>query len=298
MQDLKSNRFKTRVTSSFFKDFLKLGLHLGHSNKKSVNKQFILGRRENRNLLNLELTIRLFQRRLQFLFKLNKEKTPVIWWVGTNRTTRPILKKIATAVLSEKNTKSNSKNVFLTRSWIPGLLTNEATFQSITRRFLQQNSNLISNLRAKEKLLLELKLLRKLNLSFFRQRKKGDRFLDFLSIALQTQGFFQKPDLIIFLNPGENQVALQEARLIMIPTLGFIDCNSESKVLYSIPIRDDNVKGLHFCCNLLLKALNINLRLEKEENRKTNSIAEKKLNSYYWTKVNKEFLSFYSNNKN
>jgi small subunit ribosomal protein S2 len=284
----------SRTTSVLLKKFITLGLHLGHNNKTLVNSKFLLGRRGDRSILDLEITIGLFQRSLRFLQKINKKST-VIWWVGTNGRTRPVLKKIALATLeSEEDIKST--NIFLTRSWIPGLLTNESTFQSITRRFVQNNNLLSAKFEPKEKLLHDPKTLRNLNLSFFRQRKKGNRFLDFLSIVLQGKGLFNTPDLIIIINPKENKVALEEAHFINIPTIGFVDSDFNSaNVTYPIPIRDDNSEGLIFCCDFFLKALEIQLPEQAELSlKKRKSLKQKSFNRTYWSKVKKEHLNFHS----
>ena len=92
----------------------------------------------------------------------------------------------------------------------------------------------------------------------FRQRKKGLRFKQVISLAIQSKGQFRTPDLLIILNPRENQVALKEAQILGIPVIALLDRNVCVKnIIYPIPINDDSLKGVKLWLGLVIEALKL-----------------------------------------
>jgi small subunit ribosomal protein S2 len=82
-----------------------------------------------------------------------------------------------------------------------------------------------------------------------------------LNYVFQSKGDFKLPDLLIILNPKENYTALLEAQKINIPTIIFIDSDfklNSNQLSYVIPINDDNLKAISFCCNLFIKSMPTN----------------------------------------
>ncbi len=64
-----------------------------------------------------------------------------------------------------------------------------------------------------------------------------------------------KPDLLVVLNPKENDNALREAMATGIPTIGIIDTDSEpSLVTYQIPANDDSLRTVTLIAGVLSKA--------------------------------------------
>lgn len=64
-----------------------------------------------------------------------------------------------------------------------------------------------------------------------------------------------RPDLIVVLNPTENRIALNEAAVVRVPTIGIIDTDSEpSLVTYPIPANDDSTRSINFLCGILARA--------------------------------------------
>ncbi|CAB4427586.1 unnamed protein product [Rhizophagus irregularis] len=61
-----------------------------------------------------------------------------------------------------------------------------------------------------------------------------------------------KPDLLVLLNPLENEIALEEARYGNIPTIGIVDTDFDpSKVTWPIPANDDSVRGIELLAGIL-----------------------------------------------
>jgi small subunit ribosomal protein S2 len=64
-----------------------------------------------------------------------------------------------------------------------------------------------------------------------------------------------KPDLVICLNPRENQVLLRECGIHNIPTIGIIDTNTDpTTVTYPIPANDDSLRCVQTIAMVLARA--------------------------------------------
>jgi small subunit ribosomal protein S2 len=64
-----------------------------------------------------------------------------------------------------------------------------------------------------------------------------------------------KPDLVICLNPRENEVLLNECGILMIPTIGIIDTNTDpSLVTYPVPANDDSLRCVQTIAMALARA--------------------------------------------
>lgn len=64
-----------------------------------------------------------------------------------------------------------------------------------------------------------------------------------------------KPDLVICLNPIENEVLLHECGLHNIPTIGIIDTDADpTRVTYPIPANDDSLRCVQLIAGVLGKA--------------------------------------------
>ncbi|KAK2763825.1 28S ribosomal protein S2, mitochondrial [Arachnomyces sp. PD_36] len=64
-----------------------------------------------------------------------------------------------------------------------------------------------------------------------------------------------KPDLVVCLNPLENEVLLHECGLNNIPTIGVIDTDADpTRVTYPIPANDDSMRCIHTIVGILGRA--------------------------------------------
>ncbi|CAG8448766.1 2421_t:CDS:2, partial [Acaulospora colombiana] len=60
------------------------------------------------------------------------------------------------------------------------------------------------------------------------------------------------PDLIVLLNPVENEIVLREARQSNVPTIGIVDTDfNPTKVTWPIPANDDSVRGVELIAGVL-----------------------------------------------
>ncbi|CAG8646934.1 4010_t:CDS:2, partial [Ambispora leptoticha] len=98
-----------------------------------------------------------------------------------------------------------------------------------------------------------------------------------------------KPDLMIILNPIENQIAIAEAHSANIPTIGIVDSDFDpGRVSYPIPANDDSVRSVELIAGVLSVAardgLNHRRKIEGDlEKKKQQEITQKGVGN--WNKV-------------
>ncbi|OZJ06297.1 hypothetical protein BZG36_00681 [Bifiguratus adelaidae] len=64
-----------------------------------------------------------------------------------------------------------------------------------------------------------------------------------------------KPDVMVIMNPMENEIALSEAVLHHIPTIALVDSNYDPrKVTFPIPANDDSIRGVELLARVLSEA--------------------------------------------
>lgn len=85
------------------------------------------------------------------------------------------------------------------------------------------------------------------------------------------------PDLIILLNPVENEIVLKEAKQCNVPTIGVVDTNFDPmKVSWPIPANDDSVRGIELIAGVLSVAARDGLLHRYEMLKKIEELRTKK----------------------
>jgi small subunit ribosomal protein S2 len=110
-----------------------------------------------------------------------------------------------------------------------------------------------------------------------RHDKKIDEYEDMLS---QGRHQVMRPDLVVCMNPLENEVLLHECGLFTIPTIGVIDTDANPAwVTYPIPANDDSLRSIALISGLLAHAA-------KEGQRQRIEVAESGRTTYKFDAVN------------
>ena len=74
-----------------------------------------------------------------------------------------------------------------------------------------------------------------------------------------------RPDLVVCLNPLENEVCLHECGLYTVPTIGVIDTDANpSWVTYPIPANDDSMRSISLIAGVLSRAAEDGQKMRKE----------------------------------
>ena len=199
-------------------------IHIGHD--RSVwnfwSSSFLFGERHNQHIINITKSLFFMKKVLKILVSLSNNNGTVLF-VST---------KTDQARLLEPFLPKN--HLFISSSWVGGLLTN----------WFSLSNSLIQNSLKKEKSLKKL------------FRKKTRILKMFKGFLVSGDLITKLPDLIIFLNVNENQLAIKEAEKLGIPTIGIVDSNTDCRGLtYSIPGNDDSLESHLFYLQFFKKAI-------------------------------------------
>lgn len=203
---------------------LDAGCHFGHRSEKWNPKMrpFIYTKREGIHIFDLTKTYQVLMKACEIL-KDAAAKGKTILLVST--------KLQAARLIDEAAIKLGCP--YVTKKWIPGLLTNFDTVKKRIKYFRdlkeQQSTGELDKYTKKERLDLS-RQLKKLQEAF------GG-----------VENVTKLPDFVVLLDAFRDQLVLREARKLKIPTIAICDTNSDPDlVTYPIPGNDDAVKSLRF----------------------------------------------------
>lgn len=203
---------------------LAAGCHFGHKDYKWNPKMrsYLYGAREGIHIFDLEETQRLLQKAGNFLREA-ASAGKIILLVST--------KLHAARLLTEAAQKCGCP--FITRKWMPGLLTNYETIRKRIKFF--------KDLRSQKENGEWDKYTKK-------ERHDLQRTLDKLQEAFSgVENMNKIPDVVVVFDCVRDLLALKEANKLKIATVGVCDSNADPDLLtYPIPGNDDAVKSLKY----------------------------------------------------
>jgi len=204
------------------RDMLQAGVHFGHQTRYWNPKmgQYIFGERNKIHIVNLELTLPMFNDAMNFVGKL-ASRGGKIMFVGTKRSARDAVREAA----------QSCKMPYVNYRWLGGMLTNFKTVKQSIRRLkdLEKMNEDGSMERLNKKEILVLK----------REQEKLERSLGGIK---EMKGL---PDAIFVIDVGYEKIAIQEAKKLGIPVIGVVDTNNSLKdVDYVIPGNDDAIRAI------------------------------------------------------
>ncbi len=204
------------------RQMLEAGVHFGHQTRYWNPKmgQYIFGERNKIHIVNLELTLPMFNDAMNFVGKL-ASRGGKIMFVGTKRSARDAVREAA----------QSCKMPYVNYRWLGGMLTNFKTVKQSIRRLkdLEKMNEDGSMERLNKKEILVLK----------REQEKLERSLGGIK---EMKGL---PDAIFVIDVGYEKIAIQEAKKLGIPVIGVVDTNNSLKdVDYVIPGNDDAIRAI------------------------------------------------------
>src|SRR3989338_2618856 len=202
--------------------FLDAGVHFGH--KKSVVHPgmlpYIFGVRNSIHIIDITKTKQKLEEALEFLKILIKDGK-VVLFVGTKVPLREMTQQIA-----EKTSMP-----YVVSRWFGGIITNWDTIK--TR--IEYLEELIKKTKSEdwEKYTKH-------------ERLKMKKEIEKLQISFGGISSMKKlPDAIFVTDSKENDLAIKEAKIRHIPTIGIVDTNVDPKNLtYPIPANDDSISSV------------------------------------------------------
>ena len=204
------------------RQLLEAGVHFGHQTKRwnPKMKPFIFGARNGIHIIDLQHTVKLFNRAYKFLLD-TVAAGETILFVGT--------KKQAQEVIQEEAKRGGMFHV--TNRWLGGTLTNFKTVKGSIERLRSiekmAEDGTFDRLNKKEVLTLE------------RERTKLEKTLG----GIKAMGGL--PGAVFIIDPKKEHIAVEEARRLEIPIVAITDTNCDPDLIdYVIPGNDDAIRAI------------------------------------------------------
>jgi len=225
------------------RQLLEAGVHFGHQTKRwnPKMKPYIFGARNGIHIIDLQHTVRLFNRAFNFIVNTISAGGTLLF-VGT--------KKQAQEVMQQEALRAGQYHV--TNRWLGGTLTNFRTVKGS-----------IDRLRALEKMAedgtLE-RLSKKEVLMKMRERDKLEKALGGIKNLTDV------PSAIYVIDAKKEHIAISEARKLEIPVIAIADTNADPDVIdYVIPGNDDAIRAIKLFTAKIADACIVGARLGREK---------------------------------
>lgn len=230
-----------KLNKKLLDEMLASACHFGHKISKWNPKmqQYIYTKREGIHIFDLTKTYECIMQALEFL----KEQA------ASGKTILLVSTKLqATKLIIEAAKRSSCP--YVTRKWMPGLLTN---FETIKKRI-----NYFKTLKA-EKTAGEWGKYTK------KERLDLDRILEKLEDAFSgVEQMARLPDVVVVFDSIHDILALRETKRLKIPTIAICDSNADPDLTtYPIPGNDDAVRSLRFFVEKIAEAIEEGKKMQK-----------------------------------
>ena len=223
------------MTDVSMKQLLEAGVHFGHQTSRwnPKMKPYIFGARNGIHIIDLQQTVRMVKDVCGQVRDLIVGGGHVLF-VGT--------KKQAQDSVREEAERCGMSYVH--HRWLGGTLTNFQTVrQSIERlKKLEEMAN--------DPKIVEA-LTKKEMLAHSREQAKLERALGGIKDIKKL------PDAVFVIDPGQEAIAVREARKLGIKVIAIIDTDCDPDLVdYKIPGNDDAIRAIRLFCSLMAEAVN------------------------------------------
>ncbi|MEI6093187.1 MAG: 30S ribosomal protein S2 [bacterium] len=229
------------------KDLLSAGVHFGHQTSKwnPKMKPYIFGARNGIYIVDLQKTVKMAQRALEFLRDSASEGKSIML-VGTKVQAKDVVKEEAV----------RAGTYYVTSRWLGGFMTN---FQTIKKG--------MERLEEIEKMKTDgiYDLISKKEVS--KLEKEREKLADTFS---GIRGMKKLPDIMFVVDPSNEEIAVAEAKRMGMPVVGLVDTNCDpDPVDYIIPGNDDAIKSIKLFASLVADAIIEGRAIYQEKLRST-----------------------------
>ena len=204
------------------KQMLETGVHFGHQTRRWNPKMrtFIFGARNGIHIIDLQQTVKLFQKAHDFIVETVATGGKVLF-IGTKRQAQEAIK----AEVERCGMHA------VTQRWMGGTLTNFKTIKTSIKRLKEMEAAVADG--------SVEKMAKKEALLFHRELEKLNKAIGGIK---DMNGV---PDAIFVIDVGYHKGAITEAAKLGIPVIGIVDTNhSPAGVTYVIPGNDDSSKAI------------------------------------------------------
>ena len=224
------------------KDLLEAGVHFGHQTKRwnPKMKPYIFGSRNGIHIIDLQHTVRLFNRAYNFIVNTIANGGSLLF-VGTKKQAQEVIQQEA----------QRAGQYFVTHRWLGGTLTNFRTVKGSIER-----------LRALEKMAEDGtfdRLGKKEVLTRMREREKLEKALGGI------KNLSDVPSAIYVIDAKKEHIAISEARKLEIPVIAIADTNCDPDELdYVIPGNDDAIRAIKLFTGKIADACVVGSRMGRD----------------------------------
>ncbi|MEL0081656.1 MAG: 30S ribosomal protein S2 [Gammaproteobacteria bacterium] len=204
------------------RDMLDAGVHFGHQTRFWSPKMapYIFGVRQRIHIINLEKSLPLFEEAMNFLGSMAADGKTILF-VGTKRQAREAVAEQAQACGMP----------YVDHRWLGGMLTNFSTVRKSVNRLLELEELLGEN--------SDRLLKKKERQKFRREHEKLERNVGGI------RNMNKRPDAILVIDTGFENIAVKEAKKLGIPVVGVVDTNNiPDDIDYVIPGNDDSTRAV------------------------------------------------------
>lgn len=214
------------------RELLQAGVHYGHQTRRWNPKMapFIFGARNGIHIIDLQKTVKKFQRACNFIEE-NVARGGHVLFVGTKRLARDLVEEEA----------NRSGMFYINHRWLGGTMTNFRTIRQSIHRYKRiekmEKDGTLEKLTKKEALGI--------------QREKEKLFRNIGGIK-DMPGL---PTALFVVDAHREEIAIQEANILGIPVVAITDTNADpTSVDFAIPGNDDSVKSIQLFVKTIAEA--------------------------------------------
>ena len=215
------------------KNLLEAGVHFGHQTRRWNPKmsRFIFTERNGIYIIDLQKTVKQIEQAYDFVREIVADGGRVLF-VGTK-------KQAQEAVETEAK---RSGQFYVSHRWLGGMLTNYKTIRKRIERLkkleLMEEDGTFQRLPKKE--VIKLK----------REAEKLEKFLGGI------KEMDKLPDVLFVIDPKNEKIAVNEAKILGIPVIGVVDTNCDpDEVDIAIPGNDDAIRAVKLLTGTIANAI-------------------------------------------
>ena len=234
------------------KNLLEAGVHFGHQTRRWNPKmsRFIFTERNGIYIIDLQKTVKQIEQAYDFVREIVADGGRVLF-VGTK-------KQAQEAVETEAK---RSGQFYVSHRWLGGMLTNYKTIRKRIERLkkleLMEEDGTFQRLPKKE--VIKLK----------REAEKLEKFLGGI------KEMDKLPDVLFVIDPKNEKIAVNEAKILGIPVIGVVDTNCDpDEVDIAIPGNDDAIRAVKLLTGTIANAIVEAKQGEQVEAEETETVVE------------------------
>lgn len=231
------------------KNLLGAGVHFGHQTRRWNPKmsKFIFTERNGIYIIDLQKTVKQIEQAYDFVREIVADGGRVLF-VGTK-------KQAQEAVETEAK---RSGQFYVSHRWLGGMLTNYKTIRKRIERLkkleLMEEDGTFQRLPKKE--VIKLK----------REAEKLEKFLGGI------KEMDKLPDVLFVIDPKNEKIAVNEAKILGIPVIGVVDTNCDpDEVDIAIPGNDDAIRAVKLLTGTIANAI---VEAKQGEQEETETVVE------------------------